>query len=83
MKKCDQTVYGPAVDEHCSIVSGPAAVRIGTRRRWRLHVRRFPRSLIHRGDGGALVEQLINGRRSGFPAELACCRAQAARSRSS
>jgi hypothetical protein len=28
---CDETVYGPPLNTHCSVIDGPAAVRISTR----------------------------------------------------
>ena len=30
-RTCDQTVYGPPFNTHCSALEGPAAVRISTR----------------------------------------------------
>jgi hypothetical protein len=30
-RQCDQTVYGPPLNIHCSILDGPAAVRISNR----------------------------------------------------
>jgi len=31
-RTCDQTVYGPPMNTHCTALEGPAAVRISTRR---------------------------------------------------
>jgi hypothetical protein len=30
-RECDQTVYGPPLNTHCSVITGPAAVRISNR----------------------------------------------------
>jgi hypothetical protein len=30
-RTCDQTVYGPGLASHCSVIVGPAAVRISNR----------------------------------------------------
>lgn len=32
-RTCDQTVYGPPLNTHCTCLDGPAAVRISTQRR--------------------------------------------------
>ncbi len=32
-RTCDQTVYGPPLNTHCTALEGPAAVRISTQRR--------------------------------------------------
>jgi hypothetical protein len=31
-RTCDQTVYGPPPNTHCTVLDGPAAVRISTAR---------------------------------------------------
>lgn len=31
-RACDQTVYGPPLNTHCTMLEGPATVRISTKR---------------------------------------------------